>query len=608
MFSSASCISTKVNNIKPSQGAVIESYLAEEAIGLAKSLDWQVIKGPFWQKEDEVYDPINWDEEQELAKEKTNNRSVYYRYRNKTENRKKSSRAKNGDYIYTSDGKIKGVYFNGGVYGGGSETEEDDLYDEWKNLLLRESLAFSSLVKVKRTKASTFFTKGRLHELGEFIKSQKLDVIFINTSLSYVQKRNLEITFNNYLNEKNDRIRAYNIKSAMKIEGDATDTESNFSNVDQEIYDENKRIRVLDRFNIILSIFSQRAKSKTSQLQIELAYLKYIKTRLARGGNANFGALYKDFDGDFLNIDADFEVVSGKQSSGRGSIGGSGETQLEIEKRKISHRENQIKILLEGLTSQRKVEREKRRENSSIIPTVALVGYTNAGKTALINYFSKSNLDSENKLFQTLNTTIKKIVLPNKQSLFILDTVGFISDLPHELIESFKSTLEEVFYADMLLHVVDVSNPNHLHQKQVVYSTLSEIFPKNSNYKERIIEVWNKIDLLEDINLISGYLADSEFPIVPVSIKKSINIEMLITEIAQKMNSFLGKEIRALKCKPENYDKLFAWLKMNIGQPSNISYDENGLEMVLSIAMDEAEYQRYLENFVIMRENKRRQE
>ncbi len=569
-----------------------------------------MIKGPFWQKEDEVYDPINWDEDQDLSSEIENDkRSLYYLYRNKSQQPKKSNRVKNGDYIYSPDGKIKGVYFNGGVYAGGSETEEDDLYDEWKNLLLRESLAFSSLVKVKRTKASTFFTKGRLNELGQFIKSQKLDVIFINTSLSFVQKRNLEITFNNYLNEKNDRIRAYNIKSAMKTEGDATDTESNFSNVDQDIYDENKRIRVLDRFNIILSIFSQRAKSRASQLQIELAYLKYVKTRLARGGNASFGALYKDFDGDFLDSqhDADFEVVSGKQSSGRGSTGGSGETQLEIEKRKISNRENQIKNLLEDLISQRKVEREKRRENASIIPTVALVGYTNAGKTALINHLTKSNLDSENKLFQTLNTTIKKVVLPNKQSLFLLDTVGFISDLPHELIESFKSTLEEVFYADLLLHVVDVSNPNHLHQKQVVYSTLNEIFPKNINYKERLIEVWNKIDLLEDINLISGYIPDSEFPIVPVSIKKSINIGMLVSEIAEKMNSTLGKEMRALKCKPENYDKLFAWLKTNIGTPSNISYDENGLEMVLSIAMDQAEYQRYLENFVIMRETKRRQ-
>src|SRR5690606_27433856 len=116
-------------------------------------------------------------------------------------------------------------------------------------------------------------------------------------TLSFVQKRNLEISFNNFLNEKNDRIRAYNIKSALKMDGEATDTESNFSNIEVEGKNSGyeRKVKILDRFNIILSIFSQRAQSKASQLQIELAYLKYVKTRLARGGHVSFGSLYKEF-------------------------------------------------------------------------------------------------------------------------------------------------------------------------------------------------------------------------------------------------------------------------------------------------------------------------
>lgn len=596
--------------------------LAEEAIGLAKSLDWSIVKGPFWKKENDIYDPEKWDENNEdyIVDFSSVNKSIY---KSSGQNNSKKSNPKkgykNGDYVKMGD-VLKGVYYQGGVLAGGSDSEdENQLYDEWKNILLRESLALSSLIKVKNIKASTFFTKGRLNELGQFLQKNKVDIIFVNSTLSFVQKRNLEISFNNYINEKNDRIRAYNIKSALKLEGEATDTESNFSGIELE---ENKsgfekKVRILDRFNIILSIFSQRAKSKASQLQIELAYLKYLKTRLARGGHVSYGSLYKEFGGDFLNTfhETQYEVVSGKQSTIKGSVGGSGETQLEIEKRKIAYRESQIKGILEDLKQKRSLERETRREKASMIPTVALLGYTNAGKTALMNRISGADLESENKLFQTLNTTIKKVHLPSKQSALLLDTVGFITDLPHELVESFKSTLEEVFYADLLVHVVDVSNPNYEHQRKTVYSILDEIFPKNKNYKEKLIEVWNKIDLIDEstINKISAYIGNEsesseglDYPIVPISVKKSINIDMFYNELVNKMNTYLGKEVRELRCDPVEYDKLFKWLKETIGYPSEINYDETTNEMLIKIAMDKSQFETYLENFVIKRENKKR--
>jgi GTP-binding protein HflX len=215
---------------------------------------------------------------------------------------------------------------------------------------------------------------------------------------------------NNYINENNDRIRSYNLKSSLKPEGEPTDTESNFSEAPtNEGNKGDRQIQIFDRFNIILSIFAQRAHSEMSQLQIELAYLKYIKSRLARGGHANYEKIYKEFKGSFFTDHAtNFEVVSGKQSTVKGSVGGSGETQLELEKRKVSLREGQIKEILAKLTERRKIEREYRREKASSIPTFALLGYTNAGKTALMNSMAGTSLESENKLFQTLTTIIKR--------------------------------------------------------------------------------------------------------------------------------------------------------------------------------------------------------
>jgi 50S ribosomal subunit-associated GTPase HflX len=194
----------------------------------------------------------------------------------------------------------------------------------------------------------------------------------------------------------------------MKGDGEPTDTESNFSNVENVPKDNERRIIVMDRFNIILSIFAQRAHSELSQLQIELAYLKYLRSKLARGGHVNYGHIYKEFKGSFFEKYQDFEIVSGKQSTSRGSLGGSGETQLELEKRKIASREVQIKEALQRITEKRKIERLYRRENSTRNPTLALVGYTNAGKTAFMNELAKTSLESENKLFQTLTTTIKR--------------------------------------------------------------------------------------------------------------------------------------------------------------------------------------------------------
>jgi len=193
-----------------------------------------------------------------------------------------------------------------------------------------------------------------------------------------------------------------------------------------------------------------------------------------------------NFSGDLFDIEVEREVVSAKQKGVRGATVGSGESQLEIEKRKIYTREKKIIEQMEILKKRRERERELRKKNSDILPLVAIVGYTNAGKTALMNFLAHTELDSQDKLFQTLNTTIKKIFLPNKQNALLLDTIGFITNLPHELVECFKSTLEEIINADLLIHVIDISNPNYEYQRKTVYSVLDEIFP-NMNYYEKIV-------------------------------------------------------------------------------------------------------------------------
>lgn len=217
-----------------------------------------------------------------------------------------------------------------------------------------------------------------------------------------------------------------------------------------------------------------------------MAWLKYAKSKLSRGGHTNLSMIATHFTGDLFDIEVEREVVSAKQKGVRGAIVGSGESQLELEKRKIFIREKKIIEELEILQKRRERERELRKKNSDILPLIAIVGYTNAGKTALMNFFAHTDLESQDKLFQTLNTTIKKFFLPNKQHALLLDTIGFITNLPHELIECFKSTLEEIINADILIHVIDISNPNFEYQRKTVYSVLNEIFP-NINYNEKIV-------------------------------------------------------------------------------------------------------------------------
>ncbi|UOO87737.1 GTPase HflX [Neisseria arctica] len=238
--------------------------------------------------------------------------------------------------------------------------------------------------------------------------------------------------------------------------------------------------RVLDRVGLILAIFAQRAQSQEGKLQVELAQLSHLSGRLVRG----YGHL----------------------QSQRGGIGlkGPGETQLETDRRLINVRITALKRQLEQVKKQRATRRKSRMSGS--LPTFALVGYTNAGKSSLFNRLTKADVLAKDQLFATLDTTARRLYLSPEASVILTDTVGFVRDLPHKLVSAFSATLEETALADVLLHVVDISHPHFERQMDDVNEVLKEI----GAHEIPQLVVYNKIDLLPGKAHQAGILRDHE--------------------------------------------------------------------------------------------------
>jgi GTP-binding protein HflX len=224
--------------------------------------------------------------------------------------------------------------------------------------------------------------------------------------------------------------------------------------------------RVMDRTELILEIFAQRAKTNEGKLQVELAQLQHLSTRLVRG---------------WTHLE--------RQRGGLGKTGGPGETQLELDRRYIASRVKTLKRKLSDLQKQRSVQRRARARGDVL--SVSLVGYTNAGKSTLFNALANAKAHEADQLFATLDTTTRRIWLPEAGNLVVSDTVGFIRDLPHGLVAAFRATLEETVHADLLLHVVDASSPVRNEQAEAVNEVLAEI-PAGEAPQ---LLVWNKIDV-----------------------------------------------------------------------------------------------------------------
>lgn len=237
--------------------------------------------------------------------------------------------------------------------------------------------------------------------------------------------------------------------------------------VQQRNMEKSLAVKVSDRTGLILEIFSARAKTREGRLQVELAALMYQQSRLVRS---------------WTHLE--------RQKGGVGLRGGPGETQIEVDRRLIRERMQKLEKSLETVKRTRTLQRRTRQD----VPffSAALVGYTNAGKSTLFNRLTGADVLAEDQLFATLDPTLRKIVLPNGDRIILSDTVGFIRDLPHQLVAAFRATLEETLEADLLLHVVDLSDPEWEDQAQAVMATLRELKAD----KKPLLTVYNKVDLL----------------------------------------------------------------------------------------------------------------
>ncbi|CEP45370.1 GTPase HflX [Paraclostridium sordellii] len=318
--------------------------------------------------------------------------------------------------------------------------------------------------------------------------------------------------------------------------------------------------KVIDRTTLILDIFAQRALSKEGKLQVELAQLKYRLPRL-------YG-------------------MGGEMSRTGAGIGtrGPGEQKLEVDKRHILNKTADIRRELREVKKNRETQRAQRLKSN--IPIVALVGYTNAGKSTLLNELIKTHKDyseekevlSKDMLFATLDVTLRKALLPNKKEFLVVDTVGFVSKLPHDLVEAFKATLEEVHYADLIVHVVDATNDSFEIQENTTKKVLKELDADN----KPTIMAYNKIDKLD----LDIYPKNQE-NVVYISAKQGINMDKLMDMIQDALMENTHKVELLLP-----YDKgdIFSRLK-NKYNIEEFEYVENGIE--LTVSLDEEDYNIY---------------
>jgi GTP-binding protein HflX len=325
--------------------------------------------------------------------------------------------------------------------------------------------------------------------------------------------------------------------------------------------------KVIDRTGLILEIFGRRARTKEGRLQVELARLDYERSRLVRT---------------WTHLE--------RQRGGTGSTGGPGETQIELDRRLIADRIVKLKAELEEVRRTRGLHRKQRQK--APFPTVALVGYTNAGKSTLFNRLTGSEVLAKDLLFATLDTTQRTIRLPQGRPAIIADTVGFISDLPHELVESFRATLEEVGEADLILHVRDIASPDTLAQSQDVEAVLKQI-EQPEGKDRRVLEVWNKIDLLdpEAREAIEGQAARGNIDAVAVSAWTGEGIEPLRSAIAERIDDDPETEVTL---EPSQGEAL-AWLYEH-GRVTGRETDDEG-RMRLTVRLDPQAMGRFEQRF-----------
>ena len=334
---------------------------------------------------------------------------------------------------------------------------------ELKELAQSSGALVAEEIICKRDKIdpALFIGKGKVEEVRQLCLSKKGNVVIFNDELSSTQQRNLEDIIN---------------------------------------------VKVIDRTQLILDIFAQRARSQEGKIQVELAQLTYLLPRLVGKG-----------------------VLLSRLGGGIGTRG-PGEQKLEVDRRRIRTKITRLKRELKEAESRRELFRKKREK--FFIPTVAIIGYTNAGKSALLSSLTGVETPVEDRLFTTLDPLTRKFVLPDNQKVLFTDTVGFLHRLPHHLIEAFKATLEEVVEADILVHVLDISTDGAKERSFSVYEVLDQLGARD----KPIITVLNKIDKIENKAIINRFLNEFEDSI-SISALYKINLGSLLDKITSIVSS-----------------------------------------------------------------------
>jgi GTP-binding protein HflX len=329
-------------------------------------------------------------------------------------------------------------------------------------------IAGELVVMLSEPRPATLIGAGKVDEIAGLVEEGEVDIVVVNGTLSPIQQRNLE--------------RAWKAK-------------------------------VLDRTGLILEIFGRRARTREGLLQVELAHLRYQKSRLVRS---------------WTHLE--------RQRGGFGFLGGPGETQLEADRRLIQERISRLEKQLASVVKTRGLHREGRARVP--YPVIALVGYTNAGKSTLFNRLTRADVQAADMLFATLDPTLRALTLPHGGKAMLSDTVGFISDLPTLLVAAFRATLEEVIEADVILHVRDISHEDAEPQQHDVEGVLRQL-GIDPDGGQRILEVWNKIDRFDEegrINLMNiAARRPPERPCFPVSAETGEGLDALLGAIEDRL-------------------------------------------------------------------------
>jgi GTP-binding protein HflX len=367
----------------------------------------------------------------------------------------------------------------------------------------------SEIIHLPKVNAGTFLGKGKMDDIATLVEAKEVGVVIVNNTLSPTQQRNLEVAWN---------------------------------------------AKVLDRPALILEIFADRAQTKAGKLQVEMAQIQYQQNRLVRA---------------WTHLE--------RQRGGIGKTGGPGERQLELDRRMLNDRLVRIKRELTQVEKERELQRKSREKAG--VPVVSLVGYTNAGKSTVFNALTGAREQGEkiamekDMLFATLDTLMRKITLPSGREVVISDTVGFVSDLPHQLVEAFKATLEEVTYADLLLHVQDISNPELEPQRKDVEEVLKSIHAD----KNDLLNIGNKKDMADEERM----LPEMDMLISAVT---GEGIAKLLAEIDEK----LAGEEKVLDLQISAADgKKLAWLHQN-GRITKQELDEDMWNITVALSIENA--------------------